>query len=205
MQPQAPLREAESANWDFFTKLPDPDRSQLSHGQVKDVQLLEPLFEFSGACAGCGETPYIKLLTQLFGDRLMIANATGCSSIYGGNLPTTPYTSNSQGRGPAWSNSLFEDNAEFGLGMRLAVDKQADYARQLVTQLAAQLGDSLVNALLNADQSNEAGIEAQRKRVAELMQKIGSLDTPARARPAGDCRRAGAQERVAGGRRRMGL
>ncbi len=179
MQPQAPLREAESANWDFFTKLPDPDRSQLSHGQVKDVQLLEPLFEFSGACAGCGETPYIKLLTQLFGDRLMIANATGCSSIYGGNLPTTPYTSNSQGRGPAWSNSLFEDNAEFGLGMRLAVDKQADYARQLVTQLAPQLGDPLVSALLNADQSSEAGIEAQRKRVAELKQKISPLDTPA--------------------------
>jgi pyruvate-ferredoxin/flavodoxin oxidoreductase len=152
MQLQAPLREVESANWDFFNKLPDPDRSQLSHGQVKDVQLLEPLFEFSGACAGCGETPYIKLLTQLFGDRLIIANATGCSSIYGGNLPTTPYTSNAQGRGPAWSNSLFEDNAEFGLGMRLAVDKQADYARQLVKQLAAQLGDSLVNAILNADQ-----------------------------------------------------
>jgi pyruvate-ferredoxin/flavodoxin oxidoreductase len=179
MQAQAPLREAESANWDFFTTLPNPDRSQLSHGQVKDVQLLEPLFEFSGACAGCGETPYIKLLTQLFGDRLMIANATGCSSIYGGNLPTTPYTSNSQGRGPTWSNSLFEDNAEFGLGMRLAVDKQADYAGQLVTQLASQLGDSLVNAILNADQSNEAGIEAQRKRVAELTQKISSLDTPA--------------------------
>ena len=179
MHAQAPLCEAESANWDFFTKLPDPDRSQLSHGQVKDVQLLEPLFEFSGACAGCGETPYIKLLTQLFGDRLMIANATGCSSIYGGNLPTTPYTSNSLGQGPAWSNSLFEDNAEFGLGMRLAVDKQADYARQLVTQLALQFGDSLVNAVLNADQSNEAGIEAQRKRVAELMQKVGSLDTPA--------------------------
>ena len=179
MQPQPPLREAQSANWDFFSKLPDPDRSQLSHSQVKDVQLMEPLFEFSGACAGCGETPYIKLLTQLFGDRLMIANATGCSSIYGGNLPTTPYTSNSQGRGPAWSNSLFEDNAEFGLGMRLAVDKQADYARLLVTQLASQLGDSLVNAILNADQSNEAGIEAQRKRIAELMQKISSLDTPA--------------------------
>ena len=172
MQAQAPLRVAESANWDFFTKLPDPDRSQLSHGQVKDVQLLEPLFEFSGACAGCGETPYIKLLTQLFGDRLMIANATGCSSIYGGNLPTTPYTSNSQGRGPAWSNSLFEDNAEFGLGMRLAVDKQADYARQLVMQLAPQLGDPLVNELLNADQSSEAGIELQRKRVTDLVQKI---------------------------------
>ena len=136
MQPQAPLRESESANWDFFSKLPDANRDQLSHTQVKDVQLLEPLFEFSGACAGCGETPYIKLLTQLFGDRLMIANATGCSSIYGANLPTTPYTINSQGRGPTWSNSLFEDNAEFGLGMRLAVDKQADYARELVTRLA---------------------------------------------------------------------
>ena len=205
MHAQAPLREAESANWDFFTKLPDPDRSQLSHGQVKDVQLLEPLFEFSGACAGCGETPYIKLLTQLFGDRLMIANATGCSSIYGGNLPTTPYTSNSLGQGPAWSNSLFEDNAEFGLGMRLAVDKQADYARQLVTQLALQFGDSLVNAVLNADQSNEAGIEAQRKRVAELMQKVGSLDTPASRDLRVIADDAGAQERVAGGRRRLGL
>jgi pyruvate-ferredoxin/flavodoxin oxidoreductase len=179
MQPQAPLREAESVNWDFFSTLPDADRNQFSHGQVKDVQLLEPLFEFSGACAGCGETPYIKLLTQLFGDRLLIANATGCSSIYSGNLPTTPYTLNSQGRGPAWSNSLFEDNAEFGLGMRLAADKQADYARELVTRLASHLGDSLANGLLNADQSSEAGIEAQRERVAELKQKIGSLDTPA--------------------------
>jgi pyruvate-ferredoxin/flavodoxin oxidoreductase len=166
-------------NWDFFVRLPDADRSQLSHGQVKDVQLLQPLFEFSGACAGCGETPYIKLLTQLFGDRLLIANATGCSSIYGGNLPTTPYTLTSQGRGPAWSNSLFEDNAEFGLGMRLAVDKQADYARELVKQTSSYLGDSLANGLLSADQSSEAGIAAQRERVAELKQKIGSLDTPA--------------------------
>jgi pyruvate-ferredoxin/flavodoxin oxidoreductase len=179
MQAQAPLREAESANWDFFTKLPDAGRNQLAHGQVKDAQLLEPLFEFSGACAGCGETPYIKLLTQLFGDRLMIANATGCSSIYGGNLPTTPYTVNSQGRGPAWSNSLFEDNAEFGLGMRLAIEKQGDYARELVTRLASQLGDSLVNGLLNADQSSEAGIEGQRERVAELRKKIVSIDSPA--------------------------
>ncbi len=179
MQVQAPLREAESANWDFFTKLPDADRNQLSHGQVKDVQLLEPLFEFSGACAGCGETPYIKLLTQLFGDRAMIANATGCSSIYGGNLPTTPYTLNSQGRGPAWSNSLFEDNAEFGLGMRLAIDKQADYARVLITRLASQLGDSLVSGLLNADQSTEAGIAAQRERVVELKKKVVTLDSPA--------------------------
>ena len=120
MMPQPALRETESRNWDFFRSLPEPPRERLSHTQVKDVQLLEPLFEFSGACAGCGETPYIKLLTQLFGDRLMIANATGCSSIYGGNLPTTPYTKNAEGRGPAWSNSLFEDNAEFGLGMRLA-------------------------------------------------------------------------------------
>ena len=179
MQPQAPLRDVESANWDFFSKLPDADRNRLSHGQVKDVQLLEPLFEFSGACAGCGETPYIKLLTQLFGDRLMIANATGCSSIYSGNLPTTPYTLNSQGRGPAWSNSLFEDNAEFGLGMRLAIDKQADHARDLVTRLASYLGDSLATGLLNADQSSEAGIEAQRERVAELKKKISSLDSPA--------------------------
>ena len=179
MQTQAPLREAESANWDFFTKLPEAGRNQLAHGQVKDAQLLEPLFEFSGACAGCGETPYIKLLTQLFGDRLMIANATGCSSIYGGNLPTTPYTVNSEGRGPAWSNSLFEDNAEFGLGMRLAVDKQADYARELVARLASQLGDSLVNGLVNADQSSEAGIEGQRERIAELRKKIVLIDSPA--------------------------
>jgi pyruvate-ferredoxin/flavodoxin oxidoreductase len=178
MQPQAPLRESESVNWDFFSKLPDANRDQLSHNQVKDVQLLEPLFEFSGACAGCGETPYIKLLTQLFGDRLMIANATGCSSIYGANLPTTPYTVNAQGRGPTWSNSLFEDNAEFGLGMRLAVDKQADYARELVTRLAPHLGDALVNGVLNADQSSEAGIAAQRERVAELKKKTVSLDEP---------------------------
>ena len=137
MQPQAPLREVRERQLGFLhANFRMPNRDQLSHAQVKDVQLLEPLFEFSGACAGCGETPYIKLLTQLFGDRLMIANATGCSSIYGANLPTTPYTVNAQGRGPTWSNSLFEDNAEFGLGMRLAVDKQADYARELVTRLA---------------------------------------------------------------------
>ena len=138
-KPQAPLRKPESANWEFFLSLPEFDRNKLSHTQVKDSQLLEPLFEFSGACAGCGETPYIKLLTQLFGDRLLIANATGCSSIYGGNLPTTPYTKNKEGRGPAWSNSLFEDNAEFGLGMRLAVDQQNQYARELLTRLTARL------------------------------------------------------------------
>ena len=130
MEMQAPLREAEVKNWNFFEALPTVDRSRLSHTQVKDIQLLDPLFEFSGACAGCGETPYLKLLTQLFGDRLYIANATGCSSIYGGNLPTTPYTVNKSGRGPTWSNSLFEDNAEFGLGMRLALDQQKGYAEE---------------------------------------------------------------------------
>ena len=124
MADQMPLREAERENWDFFLEIPEADRRTLSMGQVKDVQLLQPLFEFSGACAGCGETPYIKLMTQLFGDRALIGNATGCSSIYGGNLPTTPYAVNHEGRGPTWSNSLFEDNAEFALGMRLAVDQQ---------------------------------------------------------------------------------
>ena len=179
MAPQAPLRETEGANWNFFTKLPEFDRNRLSHSQVKDVQLLQPLFEFSGACAGCGETPYIKLLTQLFGDRLVIANATGCSSIYGGNLPTTPYTTNSQGRGPAWANSLFEDNAEFGLGIRLAIDKQTDYAKLLLAHLSATLGDASVQAILTADQSTEAAIAAQRERVADLKRKLTNLDSPA--------------------------
>jgi pyruvate-ferredoxin/flavodoxin oxidoreductase len=178
MTAQEPLRKPESANWNFFTALPDFDRDDLSHTHVKDVQLLEPLFEFSGACAGCGETPYIKLLTQLFGDRLLIANATGCSSIYGGNLPTTPYTTNRQGRGPAWSNSLFEDNAEFGLGIRLAANKRADYARILLARHAYLLGDALLQDLLTADQSSEVGIAAQRERVAALKQKLISLDSP---------------------------
>ncbi|MFZ1882360.1 MAG: pyruvate:ferredoxin (flavodoxin) oxidoreductase [Rhodoplanes sp.] len=178
MEAQAPLRESENANWDFFLKLPDADRDGLRHNLVKDVQLLEPLFEFAGACAGCGETPYIKLLTQLFGDRLMIANATGCSSIYGGNLPTTPYTSNHEGRGPTWSNSLFEDNAEFGLGMRLAVDKKTQFARELVTRVNGQLGGVLIKGLLEGDQSTEKGIEEQRARVAELKQKLASVKTP---------------------------
>ncbi len=178
MSEQAPLRQPESRNWEFFLSLPEFERDKLSLSQVKDSQLLEPLFEFSGACAGCGETPYIKLLTQLFGDRLLIANATGCSSIYGGNLPTTPYTMNGEGRGPAWSNSLFEDNAEFGLGMRLAVDQQAQYARALVSRLNGQLGDELVKGLLDADQSKESGIEEQRRRVLELKKKIAGLATP---------------------------
>jgi pyruvate-ferredoxin/flavodoxin oxidoreductase len=177
MEPQPPLRKPESDNWEFFVHLPDFDRGRLSHTQVKDAQLLEPLFEFSGACAGCGETPYIKLLTQLFGDRLFVANATGCSSIYGGNLPTTPYTVNAQGRGPTWSNSLFEDNAEFGLGMRLAIDQQAAYARELVKRLAPALGDVLARGILEADQSAEKGIEAQRDRVAELRRKLGGIES----------------------------
>ncbi len=174
MTPQAPIREQERRNWDFFLDLPDFDRQSLTLHNVKDVQLLQPLFEFPGACAGCGETPYIKLLTQLFGDRAVIANATGCSSIFGGNLPTTPYTVNRDGRGPAWSNSLFEDNAEFGLGMRVSLDKQAEFARELVRRFAPRIGEELAAALLNADQSTEAGIEAQRARVAELLAKLGS-------------------------------
>ncbi|MGC2498657.1 MAG: pyruvate:ferredoxin (flavodoxin) oxidoreductase, partial [Acidobacteriaceae bacterium] len=178
MVPQQPLRVPERDNWEFFEKLPTVARERLSTSQVKDIQLLEPLFEFSGACQGCGETPYIKLLTQLFGDRLMIANATGCSSIYGGNLPTTPYCQNEDGRGPAWANSLFEDNAEFGLGMRLAVDHQRTYAESLVAKLAPVLGDDLVRATLDADQSKEEGINAERARVAEIRAKLATVDSP---------------------------
>jgi pyruvate-ferredoxin/flavodoxin oxidoreductase len=177
MVPQPAVREKEARNWDFFLEIPEVDRTVLSTTQVKDVQLMQPLFEFSGACSGCGETPYIKLMTQLFGDRTVIANATGCSSIYGANLPTTPYTMNKEGRGVAWSNSLFEDNAEFGLGIRLAIDKQAEYARELVVRLAGQIGEDLVKAILAADQSNETGIQAQRARIAELKKKLASIKT----------------------------
>jgi pyruvate-ferredoxin/flavodoxin oxidoreductase len=178
MAPQPPIREQESANWDFFLNLPEADRTTLNLGSVKNSQLLEPLFEFSGACAGCGETPYVKLLSQLFGDRAIIANATGCSSIYGGNLPTTPWTSNRDGRGPAWSNSLFEDNAEFGLGMRLTIDKHVEYARELLPRLSSKLGDDLVDAMLNADQKTEKGIAEQRERVALLKQRLQGDDSP---------------------------
>jgi pyruvate-ferredoxin/flavodoxin oxidoreductase len=177
MMPAPPLHDQEAENWKFFRALPEADRHVLNAGQIKDVQLLEPLFEFSGACAGCGETPYLKLLSQLFGDRAVIANATGCSSIYGGSQPTTPWTINRDGRGPAWANSLFEDNAEFGLGMRLALDKQAGYASELVTRLGPALGE-LGPALLGADQSTEAGIEAQRTRVAQLKESLRGLDEP---------------------------
>ena len=178
MEPQVPLRQQETVNWDFFLALPEAKRDELHFGQVKDVQLLQPLFEFSGACAGCGETPYIKLLTQLFGDRAVIANATGCSSIYGGNLPTTPYTVNTEGYGPVWSNSLFEDNAEFGLGIRLALDKQADYARELLKRLGGTVGDVFARALLEADQSHEAGIREQRERVNLLKSRLAAIPTP---------------------------
>ena len=178
MQPQLPLRDSERVNWDYFLTLPDLHKNGLlAFNSVKNVQLLQPLFEFSGACAGCGETPYIKLLTQLFGDRAIIANATGCSSIYGGNLPTTPYTKNRDGRGPAWSNSLFEDNAEFGLGMRLAVDHQKAYARSLVGTLRDRIGESLADSVLKTDQSTNEGINIQRELVAALKAKISSDHT----------------------------
>ena len=178
MAPQPPIREQEAENWDFFLSLPDPDRTAMKLSTVKNSQLLLPLFEFSGACAGCGETPYVKLASQLYGDRMIAANATGCSSIYGGNLPTTPYTVNKDGRGPTWNNSLFEDNAEFGLGMRLTIDKHAEYARELLPQLADVIGETLVDELLNADMSDEAGIQTQRERVAVLKGKLQGIDTP---------------------------
>jgi len=175
MAPMDPLRESERRNFDFFLDLPEPDRSKVKL-DVKGTQFLEPLFEFSGACAGCGETPYIKLLTQLYGDRAIIANATGCSSIYGANLPTTPYTTNEAGRGPAWANSLFEDNAEFGLGIRLAVDKLEDQARVFLRDLSGSIGGDLVKELIEADQSSEASLEAQRARVNLLKRKLATLD-----------------------------
>ncbi|MFN3742993.1 MAG: pyruvate:ferredoxin (flavodoxin) oxidoreductase, partial [Anaerolineales bacterium] len=178
MAAQPPLRETESKNWEFFLKIPDVDRRLVNPSTIKNSQLLRPLFEFSGACAGCGETPYIKLVTQLFGDRAIVANATGCSSIYGGNLPTTPWSYGEDGRGPAWANSLFEDNAEFGLGMRLTLDKQAEYARELLPFFVSELGQELVDALLNADQSNEAGIYEQRERVAILKSRLQESKHP---------------------------
>ena len=173
---QMPLREQEKVNYEYFLSLPEVDRTQVKI-DVKGSQFLQPLFEYSGACEGCGETPYVKLLTQLFGDRAMISNATGCSSIYGGNLPTTPYCTNLDGRGPAWSNSLFEDTAEFGLGFRLAVDQTRIHAEHLLKHLSADIGDTMVGALLTAEMTDEAGIAAQRERVAQLRTKLDSLDS----------------------------
>jgi pyruvate-ferredoxin/flavodoxin oxidoreductase len=178
MAAQLPIREPEKANWEFFKQLPELNREQINLALVKDSQLLEPLFEFSGACAGCGETPYIKLVSQLFGDRAIIANATGCSSIYSGNLPTTPYTKNADGRGPAWANSLFEDNAEFGLGFRLTLDKRLEYASELLATFADVIGADVVDALLHADQSGEAGILKQRGRVQLLKERLQNVNTP---------------------------
>ncbi len=175
MAPQLPLRESERENWNFFLSIPDRDRRQVSTTNVRAMQVQQPLFEFSGACAGCGETPYIKLLTQLFGDRLIIANATGCSSIYGGNLPTTPYAQDRQGRGPAWANSLFEDNAEFGLGFRVSIDKQQEFAGELLQELSPQVGRHLALEILNARQRDEADIFDQRARVAELKHRLETL------------------------------
>jgi len=171
-----PLLEQEKENWDYFLTIPEYDRSQIKSESVKGSQFLEPLFEFSGACAGCGETPYIKVITQLFGDRMVIANATGCSSIYGGNLPSTPYTTNAQGLGPAWSNSLFEDNAEFGLGFRLTIDKHEEQARQLLKQMNGSIENGLREDILNADQSTEPGIFEQRERIGELKKLLEKTD-----------------------------
>jgi pyruvate-ferredoxin/flavodoxin oxidoreductase len=182
MVAQPPRLAADRANWDFFLQLPEADRTRLDVTSVKGTQFMEPLFEFSGACAGCGETPYLKLLTQLVGDRLLIANATGCSSIYGGNLPTTPYSANRDGRGPTWANSLFEDNAEFGFGLHLAVEQRAKTARELLQPLAARVGPDLVHQIMTADQSTEAGIVAQRERVVALREALRSVSSPEAAK-----------------------
>jgi pyruvate-ferredoxin/flavodoxin oxidoreductase len=178
MMPQPPIREQERDSYSFFLDLPEADRRTAKVDQVKGSQFLQPLFEYSGACSGCGETPYVKLATQLFGDRMIVANATGCSSIYGGNLPTTPWTINREGRGPAWSNSLFEDNAEFGLGMRLTIDKHTEMARELLQKQASQIGEVLAKAILDAIQSDEAGIHEQRLRVTELKKKLEGIRSP---------------------------
>jgi len=178
MQPQLHLRAPEKENWDFFLSLPEVKRDRVKHDNVKGSQLLQPLFEFSGACTGCGETPYVKLASQLFGDRMIVANATGCSSIYGGNLPTTPWSKNSDGRGPTWSNSLFEDNAEFGLGFRLTIDKHTEQAKELIEELRPKIGSELVNEILNADQSTEKGIFEQRERVAKLNDILSGYKSP---------------------------
>jgi len=178
MMPQPPIREAERTNYEFFLSLPEADRRHVKLDSVKGSQYLQPLFEYSGACSGCGETPYVKLATQLFGDRMVVANATGCSSIYGGNLPTTPWSQNNDGRGPAWSNSLFEDNAEFGLGMRLAIDKQRDMALELVEKLSDSIGADLAKAIVEARQTDEAGIYEQRQRVGQLRELLKKSDSP---------------------------
>lgn len=178
MAPQRPIRETESKNWEFFVNLPEVERSAMKQETVKGSQFLQPLFEFSGACLGCGETPYVKLASQLFGDRMVIANATGCSSIYGGNLPTTPWSKNSEGRGPTWNNSLFEDNAEFGMGFRLTIDKHREHAVELMTRLKSEIGADLVESIVQAPQNDEPEIFEQRARVKKMMDIVEKLDTP---------------------------
>ena len=177
MQDVLPVKETEKANWDYFLSLPDIDRTRINKGTVKGSQLLEPLFEFSGACSGCGETPYLKLLTQLFGDRMIVANATGCSSIYGGNLPTTPWSCNQEGHGPAWANSLFEDNAEFGLGLKLATDKKREMALHMLVEMKEEIGDELIRDILQNTESTETEVLQQRKYVRELRRKLREIDT----------------------------
>src|SRR5208282_4368000 len=178
MVAQPPLRAPERENWEFFLKIPEFDRRKIKTSTIRQQQVQEPLFEFSGACSGCGETPYLKLVSQLFGDRSVVANATGCSSIYGGNLPTTPWAKNIEGRGPAWSNSLFEDNAEFGLGFRLSIDKQTEFARELVRRLSGSIGEELATALLGQPQKDEADIFEQRQRGELLKEKLKGLNSP---------------------------
>ena len=175
MKPQPPLRKTEKKNWEFFLTIPEVDRKTIKNNMIRQQQFQQPLFEFSGACAGCGETPYVKLLTQLFGDRAVIANATGCSSIYGGNLPTTPYAKNKDGRGPAWSNSLFEDNAEFGLGFRVSIDKQKSFALELLESLSSEIGDALVNKIKQTKQKDDSGIYEQRENIACLKEKLEKI------------------------------
>jgi pyruvate-ferredoxin/flavodoxin oxidoreductase len=178
LAPLETVATAERDNIAFFETLPVAVRSRVDFGTVRGTQFLQPLFEFSGACAGCGETPYLKLLSQLFGDRAVIANATGCSSIYGGNLPTTPWTTDAEGRGPAWSNSLFEDNAEFGLGLRLAADRHVELARRRLGELRDELGGELVDAILEAPQLSESELRAQRERVVELQRRLAAMGDP---------------------------
>jgi pyruvate-ferredoxin/flavodoxin oxidoreductase len=178
MVPMAPILEREKVSWEYFLSLPEVDRETIKLTTVKSSQLLQPLFEFSGACSGCGETPYLKLISQLYGERAIIANATGCSSIYGANLPTTPWSHNLAGRGPAWANSLFEDNAEFGLGMRVSLDKQAAYADELLERLKEEIGVDLVGKLRDTDQSSETGIQQQRRQVAALKDRLAAVASP---------------------------
>ena len=205
MEPKVPHLAAERANWDYFLTLPDVDRTKVSIDTVKGSQLLLPLFEFSGACAGCGETPYVKLITQFFGDRMMIGNATGCSSIYGGNLPCTPYTVNKDGKGPTWSNSLFEDAAEFGFGMRLGVDQMIDYTTELLRRLSAALGDELVSALIDNRQETDAADRRPAGLGGRAEPAAGVDPERGRQEPAGRQRVPRPQERLELRRRRLGL